>query len=161
MRNICSDDGGAGVNSAMGANGFYSGSEMTMRALTFLLRISAPIFFLVGALHLAYGGGADALLGAKVSAETLLDPALNSQNRFYGVAFTVYGVLLLVCAGDLKKYQSVLRALLWVFLAAGIARILSIATHGIPPRAILALMGSELLLPPVILLWLRRAVAQN
>ena len=61
-----------------------------MRALTFLLRISAPIFFLVGALHLAYGVGADALLGAKISAETLLDPALNSQNRFYGVAFTVY-----------------------------------------------------------------------
>ena len=47
------------------------------------------MFFIVGALHLTLGLNADVLLGAKVPAETLSDPALDSQNRFYGVAFMV------------------------------------------------------------------------
>ena len=47
-----------------------------MRTLAITLKWVAPIFFIVGALHLTLGLGADALLGAKVSTEALADAAL-------------------------------------------------------------------------------------
>jgi hypothetical protein len=127
-----------------------------MRALALVLKLSAPVFVLVGALHLMLGVGADVLLGAKLSAEAISDPALDSQNRFYGVSFSVYGVLLFLCSTDIPKYATVLRCLLWVFFAAGIARFISIALYGTPPPLVVALMASELLIPPVLLWWLSR-----
>lgn len=128
-----------------------------MQALSLVLKLAAPIFFLIGALHVALGVGADVLLGARVSAETLADPTLDSQNRFYGVVFTLYGVLFLVCASDLAKYATILRCLFWVFFAAGVARLVSLAIHGLPSPPVLALLGLELLLPPILVWWLGRA----
>lgn len=125
-----------------------------MQTFTLALRLLAPVFLLVGALHLALGVGADILLGAKLAAEAVADPTLDSQNRFYGVAFTLYGVLLLVCASDVPKYATVLRCVFWVFFAAGIARVVSIAIHGVPPASVLALLASELILPPILVFWL-------
>ena len=129
-----------------------------MRNLSLFLKIVAPVFLIVGALHLVLGLNADALLGAKVPTEALSDPALDSQNRFYGVAFTVYGVLLFVSATDLPKYATVLRCVLWVFFAAGVGRLVSIATHGAPPAPVVLLLGSELLAPPLLLFWLSRVL---
>jgi hypothetical protein len=127
-----------------------------MHALAIVLRLVAPIFFLVGALHLALGLGADGLLGAKVSAEAMADPALDSQNRFYGIAFTLYGVLFFLCSTDIPKYATVLRCVIWVLFAAGLARIVSIATHGFPTPLVAALLVSELLAPPLLAWWLSR-----
>ena|SRR5438128_747899 len=129
-----------------------------MRSLALLLKVVAPLFVLVAALHLALGAGADVLLGAKLPSEALADPAFNSQNRFYGVAFSLYGVLLYLCATDLQKYATVLRCVLWVFFAAGLARLLSITTHGIPPPLVLVLLATEIVLPPMLHLWLSRAL---
>jgi len=128
-----------------------------MQTLALVLRLSAPIFLLVGALHLALGVGADVLLGAKLAAEAVADPALDSQNRFYGVAFSLYGVLFFVCASNIPKYATVLRCVFWVFFAAGVARLVSIAIHGVPPPLVLALLASELTLPPALAWWLGRA----
>ena len=123
-----------------------------MRSLVLVLRLLAPVFFIVGALHLVLGLGADALLGARVSAEAMTDPALDSQNRFYAVAFTLYGVLLFLCSTDIPKYATVLRCVLWVFFAAGLARFVSIALHGSPPPMIWLLLVGEVL-PPPLLAW--------
>lgn len=130
-----------------------------MHALALLLKIAAPVFVLVGAVHLVLGAGADVLLGARLPAEALADAALDSQNRFYGVAFSVYGVLLYLCATDLPKYAIVLRCVLWVFFAAGLARLVSIATHGVPPALVLALLVTELALPPLLHVWLSKVLA--
>ncbi len=130
-----------------------------MPAFTTFLRIVAPIFVLVGALHLFLGLDADVLLGAKVPADVLVDPALDSQNRFYGTAFTLYGVVVWLAATDLVRYAPVLRCLLWVFFAAGAARLVSIGLHGTPPPLVLVLMASELSTPPLVLWWLSHAVA--
>lgn len=127
-------------------------------SLASFLKLVSPVFLLVGALHLALGVGADVLLGAKLPVEALSDATLNSQNRFYGIAFTLYGVLLYLCATDLRKYATVLRCVLWVFFAAGVARLVSIATHGVPPSPVLALLASELVLPPVLHLWLSKVL---
>lgn len=133
-----------------------------MRHLSLALKLVAPVFVLAGMLHLVLGVGADVLLGANIPTEAVGDPALDSQNRFYGVAFTLYGVLLWVCASDLPKYATVLRCIFWVFFVAGLARLVSFAIYGPPPPLVLTLLASELVLPPVLALWLRRALgAQN
>ena len=129
-----------------------------MRSLALLLKSIAPLFLLVGALHLVLGAGADVLLGARLSPDALADPVLNSQNRFYAVAFTLYGVLLYVCATDLPKYAAVLRCVLWVFFAGGVARLVSIATQGAPPAPAVFLLVVELVAPPLLHLWLSRVL---
>lgn len=127
-----------------------------MRHFTLFLKLVAPVFVAAGALHLVFGVGADVMLGAKVSSDAMTDPALDSQNRFYGVAFTLYGVLLYLYATDIQKYAIVLRCVLWVYFAAGAARLLSIATLGTPPPLALVLLAGEILPPPLLIRWLSR-----
>ena len=61
-----------------------------MRSLRVFLKSVAPLLVLVGALHLVLGLGADAMLGSEVAPQAMSDPGLDSQNRFYGVAFMLY-----------------------------------------------------------------------
>lgn len=126
-----------------------------MRTLRTILFCSAPIIVLIGLLHLILGLGADAMLGAKITPAVMADPALDSQNRFYGVSFTIYGLLCYLCATNVAKYAAVLRCVLYVFFAAGLARLVSIAVRGLPTLPVLLLLTLELLAPP-LLLWLLR-----
>ncbi len=120
------------------------------------LRIMAITILLAGSSHLLLGVGAEVMLGAKLSAETLAEPSLNSQNRFYGTSYMLYGILLWVCTRDMARYALIFRILLWMTFAAGVTRILSVALHGWPSPTIIALAVSELLLPPFIFWWHRR-----
>ena len=121
--------------------------------LPLTLKILAPVFVLVGTLHLLLGVQADVLLGAQLSEAAINDPVLDSQNRFYGVAFSAYGFLLFLAATDLAKYRVVFRILLAVFFAAGCARLVSIAVHGLPSVLVILLLATELLLPPLLAWW--------
>jgi len=56
------------------------------------LKVVAFVPILVGVLHLVLGLNADVLLGARLPAAVIADPALDSQNRFYGVAFMPYSM---------------------------------------------------------------------
>jgi hypothetical protein len=136
-------------------------SRNSMQSFSLILKLAAPVFFIAGALHLALGAGADVLLGAQLPAEALADAALDSQNRFYGVSFTLYGVLLFLCSTNLSKYATVLRCVIWVFFAAGVARLLSLATHGVPPPPVIGLLASELFIPPLLAWWLTRVERAN
>jgi hypothetical protein len=103
------------------------------------------------------GGGL--LLGAKVPTAAISDPTLDSQGRFHGVYFThftLFGVLLLLCASDIPRYATVLRCVLWVFFAAGIARLVFIAIYGFPPAPVVALLVVEQVVPPALAWWLSR-----
>jgi hypothetical protein len=129
-----------------------------MRAYSILLRTLAPLVILVGCLHLVLGPGADALLGARLAPQAMADPALDSQNRFYGVSFMLYGVLFFLCSTNIPKYATVLRCVLWVLFAAGLARFVSLAARGVPPLPVLLLLVLELLAPPLMIWWLARAL---
>jgi len=111
---------------------------------------------LVSALHLVLGLQADALLGAVVPSEAASEPSLNSQNRFYGVAFSLYGAVLYLCATDLTRYEPIFKATLLCFFFGGLARLVSWATHGAPAPLVVALTASELLLPPLLFVWFRK-----
>jgi hypothetical protein len=128
-----------------------------MSLLPAFLRFAALGFVTVSALHLALGLNADVLLGAKLPPETVRDPVLDSQNRFYGVAFAIYGILLAVGAADLRRHALMLYCCFWCFFAGGLARLVSMALHGKPSTAVMALTATELFLPPLLALWLGRA----
>jgi hypothetical protein len=132
-----------------------------MNAYTLILKLSSPVFLVIGALHLVYGAGTEVMLGATLSEQSLQDPVLDSQNRFYGISFTLYGMLLYLCSTDLKKYRTVFKSVLCVFFAAGCARIVSITTHGMPSEMVLLLLGSEIALPPILWIWLLRMKANQ
>lgn len=131
-----------------------------MQRLAALLRLLAPVFYLVAALHLVLGLNADALLGASVSSATAAEPSLSSQNRFYGAAFALYGAVLYLCSRDLKAYAQFFKAAMWVFLLAGGARLVAWVQHGAPAPLVIALLAVELLLPVVLLVWHARVSSE-
>ena len=129
-----------------------------MDMLPLALKLASPLIVIVGLVHLVLGPGADVLLGANVPVEVLSDAVLDSQNRFYGVSFTLYGFVLFISSTDLRKYQVILYVTFGVFFAAGSARLVSIAVVGLPSESVLALLALELLLPPVCALWLKKSL---
>jgi hypothetical protein len=50
-----------------------------------------------------------------------------------------------------------LQCCFWCFFAGGLARLVSWALHGPPSPMVVALLVTELLLPPLLSVWLSRA----
>jgi Domain of unknown function (DUF4345) len=121
------------------------------------LKLVASVPILVGVLHLVLGLNADALLGAKLPASVIADPALDSQNRFYGVSFMLYGVLLFIGGSDLKRYLPMVRWALWIFFAAGLSRLPSVILYGLPPPLVMMLLLIEVVGTPVLLMRLHHS----
>ncbi len=132
-----------------------------MNLFVWALRLSALFILGAGLMHVGLGLKADVLLGANVSAATLVDPGLDSQNRFYGASFLLYAVLLALVSTNVPKYVVVLQCLLWVFIFAGLVRFISVVLYGWPPLLIGLLFAAELLLPPLMLVWLGRLPLQS
>ncbi len=121
--------------------------------MIYFLRLMAVSIIAAGSLHLVFGLGAEAMLGAELSPYTLINPSLDSQNRFYGTSYCLYGILLWICAQDLVRYAAIFRLILLMTFAGGCARIVSLLVLGWPAPAIIGLGLSELLLPPLLHLW--------
>ena len=127
---------------------------MTAYALT--LRLLAVGVFGVSLVHIVFGVGSEPFLGSGVSAASQLDPNLDSQNRFYGAAFSLFGVVFWIASSDLERYRRLLELALLVFFLAGATRLISIVIIGWPTPVVIALTVIELLGPPAMFLWLRR-----
>jgi hypothetical protein len=91
----------------MRSSSAWDGGPSHALSLVSVLKLIAPGFLLVGVLHLVLGVRANVLLGARPPVDALADSALDSQNRLYGVAFSLHGVLLYLCATDLPRYATV------------------------------------------------------
>lgn len=132
-----------------------------MQWFVLVLRVVGPILIGVGCLHLIMGLGADVLLGANVPSPVMADPVLDSQNRFYGVAFTLYGALLLLCSIDIRKYRVILQCVFWAFFAAGMSRLVSLVIYGLPTTSVFLLFAFEVLWPPMMVMWLGRTLTRG
>ena len=130
-----------------------------MRTFSLSLKILAIGIFGVSAIHIVLGVSSEPLLGASLSALSMNDANLDSQNRFYGAAFALFGAMLWLSSTDLLKYRTVLALTLLVFLFAGLARLISIAIVGWPTTPIIALTLIEILGPPVVYIWLKRVAS--
>jgi hypothetical protein len=126
-----------------------------MRAFTLTLRLLAVAFIAAAGLHFVLGLHADAMLGVPVTADMAANASFDSQNRFYGIAFSLLGVVLLIGATDLRRYKPMLAAVLGVLFLAGVGRALSWGLHGAPAPALIAITCVDLVLPPLLYAWLR------
>lgn len=129
-----------------------------MRSLLLTLRILGVAFIAVASLHFVLGLYADAMLGSPISAEMAAQPSFDSQNRFYGTTFALLGIALLVGATDLKRYKPIVVATLGVLFAAGLARSIAWIMHGTPAPLLIVILVADLLIPPVLYLWIKRSV---
>ena len=124
--------------------------------LRYVLLAMGGLFVLVAALHVVLGPQADALLGSNLSEASLRDPTLDSQNRFYGAAFLLYGAIFMYCSSNLSRYRDILSITIGVFFLAGLARLVSITIAGWPAWPVVVLLVIELSVPPILLIWLRQ-----
>jgi Domain of unknown function (DUF4345) len=124
-----------------------------MRTFLLVLRVFVPVLLLVAGLHLVLGVNAEVLLGAKLPAEVVSEPTLNSQNRFYGVSYALYGALLFLCTTDIKRYGPVFKVVMWTSLVAGASRLVAWALHGAPSPLVVFLLATEMVFPVLLLLW--------
>lgn len=67
-----------------------------------------------------------------------------------------YSVLVLYAVSDPLRHGTLLRILLGVLFLSGVARATSVLLTGWPVPPFIAAMGFELLVMPLMLLWLRR-----
>lgn len=126
-----------------------------MDAFALAIGILAVAFIAVSLLHLTTGLKADAMLGTPVPREVAIEPSFDSQNRFYGVTFSLLGVVLLIAATDLARYEPMIVAVLGVLFVAGIGRAIAWVLHGPPARWLIVILVADLVLPPVLFLWLQ------
>jgi hypothetical protein len=107
--------------------------------------------------HALLGVSGDWIIGVVPASPVV--PSLDSQNRFYGAAFLLYGLLLWISAKDVTRFAPILRAIFGMMFLAGCARSLAVLTHGLPTPQILFLWSTEIILPPILWFWLNRTLA--
>jgi hypothetical protein len=129
-----------------------------MKGFIWAIRILAFAFIAVSCLHLFMGLYADAAVGSPITAEMALQPSFDSQNRFYGVTFSMLGFALLIGSTDLVRYKPMIFAALGVLFAAGVARAMSWIMFGAPSTIIIGILAADLLLPPILYLWMTRSM---
>lgn len=126
-----------------------------MNIFKWTLRVIGSAIILIALGHIVLGPYSEVLLGSNISAASMLDPTVDSQNRFYGTVFSLFGVLLILCSRKILAHKTILYLLFWVFFAGGIARLVSISVVGSPPLLVNMLTGIELILPLMLITWLR------
>jgi hypothetical protein len=125
-------------------------------ALRVFLSLAGFFIVFVGFFHAFVGVRGDWIIGL-VPPDTV-EPSLDSQNRFYGTAFLLHGVLLIYCARDLIRFADILRIVFVVMFFAGCVRGLAVLANGWPTLMVSALGMSEVLLPPIAWFWLTNAL---
>lgn len=117
------------------------------RALCFLLIAFGSVCCLIALTHIAIGP-------ASIPGGVVTNAVMDSEDRFYATLFLGFGVASIWCAQDLTQREKPLTALLALFFAGGIARIISYAAVGSPGAFFLLLGAVELALPPLCYWWM-------
>lgn len=130
-----------------------------MSAFQLVLKAFAAVISLVSILHIVLGTKAELLLGAQWPRGLPFDAVLDSQDRFYGAAFSIFACLLWRSANDLRRYAPLLKAMLAVFFLGAVARLISCAAVGQPSAMIYFLWAVEIIVPPALWVWMQRRLA--
>jgi hypothetical protein len=123
-----------------------------------ILRLFGIVCIAAGLSHVLLGLQADNFLGAKLPLEVVSNASLDSQNRFYGAAFMLFGGAAWICADDLKLNARLFRAMMAIFFLGGLARLFSTINYGMPATLVQVLALTELVIPPILLWWHSRLI---
>ena len=129
-----------------------------MNAYPLTLGVLAVGIIGVSLIHVLFGVSSETFLGSSISETSLVDANLDSQNRFYGAAFSLFSVVWWIGSTDLERYKLLLTASFIVFFIAGVSRLLSLVFFGLPTNPVIVLLVIELILPPFLYVGLRRTV---
>jgi hypothetical protein len=124
----------------------------TSNALRSFLIVAGVFILFAGVFHSLLGVRGDWLIG--LEPPDVVDPSLDSQNRFYGAAFLLYGILFIYCSRDLPRYAAILKIGFGAMFLAGCARGFAVVAYDWPTWQVCALWFSEVVLPPIVWLWL-------
>jgi Domain of unknown function (DUF4345) len=128
----------------------------TSNALRMFLIIAGLLTLFAGGFHALSGVYGDWFIGLVPS--DVVDPSLDSQNRFYGAAFLLYGILFIFCSRDLPRYADILKIAFATMFLAGCARGFAVLAYGWPTWQVCALWSTEIGLPPIAWLWLNHTL---
>lgn len=117
--------------------------------------ISLAMTFLGPAQTLAFG---EALYGAILGSQqesVVMSASVDSELRFYSALFLAFGAFALRAAYDFERHGHDIVWLAAIFFVGGVGRAWSLIVAGPPHPFYIALMVTELLVPPVLgILWL-------
>ena len=89
------------------------------------------------------------------------NPNVESELRYYAVFYVGFGLYLWSLAPEIARRGRELRWAAAVLFCGGLARVVGVLVDGWPEADYVVLMGVELVLPPVLVLWQRRIAAQE
>lgn len=116
--------------------------------LRYFLYIFGAVCSIIALTHIVIGPAA--IPGGAVTNATM-----DSEDRFYATLFLGFGLAIIWCAREIEAREKPLGALLAVFFAGGIARMISLIAVGSPGPMFLFMGSLELILPPLLWAWLR------
>ena len=123
-----------------------------LRALRYFVALFGIVCCAIALAHIAIGPAA-------IPGGSAVNATMDSEDRFYASLFLGFGAALIWCSGDLRGRGGVLGALLITFFLGGVARVISAAQVGFPNSLFIFLGAVELVLPPVLWWWRRKALS--
>lgn len=131
-------------------------SSSDVGALTIVVRLFCVVPFLTGIADVLGGAWILGLAGAVLPVEIASDPVINNQIAFWGAIWFGFGVCLWWISYDPLGRAAIARMLFVVLFLSGLARFYAWVRWGYPGPVLVGAMTIELVLSPVLLLWLNR-----
>ncbi len=122
---------------------------MAERAIAWVLRIGGIVIIAIALTHIIFGP-------ASIPGSVPVNATMDSEDRFYATIFGGYGLACIWTAADIRQRSQIIRFLMLLLMASGVARLISMAAVGLPHPLFVFLTGVEFILPAIILLLLRK-----
>lgn len=133
-----------------------------MKAFQWTLRVMAMIPLVTGLMEVFMGLSSLKAIGTQLPAEVWVQPSVDNNWRFLGTVWAGYAALVIYAVSDPLRHSTLLRILLTVLFLSGVARAASVLLTGWPVPPFIVAMCFELLVMPLMYLWLERVLkAQN
>jgi len=85
----------------------------------------------------------------------------DSHTRFFGGLYVAVGLFMILAATNLRKYQTSLYLIFFMIFMGGLARFTMGRTDIIFGEAIIASLIAEIILMPILFIWLSRLAKMN
>jgi hypothetical protein len=129
-----------------------------MKAFQWTLRLLALIPLVTGLLEISMGLGSLRTIGVQLPDALANLPSADNNWRFLGTVWAGYAALVVYAVSDPHRHETLLRILLVILFLSGVARATSVVLMGWPVTPFIAAMCLELLVMPLLWIWLSRLV---